>query len=52
MGAPLEVQMDLIETLRTTGAVRDFTEQPVPDHVVSGIHDNARFAPRGANAQS
>ena len=44
--------MDLIETLRTTGAVREFTEQPVPDHVVSRILDNARFAPSGANAQS
>jgi nitroreductase len=44
--------MDLIETLRTTGAVRDFTQQPVPDDVVSRILDNARFAPSGANAQS
>lgn len=44
--------MDLIETLRTTGAVRDFTQQSVPDDVVSRILDNARFAPSGANAQS
>ena len=44
--------MDLIETLRTTGAVREFTAQPVPDDVVARILDNARFAPSGANAQA
>jgi nitroreductase len=44
--------MDLIQTLRSTGAVREFTDQPVPDEVVARILDNARFAPSGANAQS
>ncbi len=44
--------MDLIETLRSTGAVREFTADPVPDEVVTRILDNARFAPSGANAQA
>lgn len=44
--------MDLIQTLRSTGAVREFTDQPVPDEVVARILDNARFAPSGANAQA
>jgi nitroreductase len=44
--------MDLIETLRTTGAVREFTDQQVPDEVVMRVLDTARFAPSGANAQA
>lgn len=44
--------MDLIEALRTTGAVRQFTDTPVADEVVARILDNARFAPSGANAQA
>ena len=44
--------MDLITTLRTTGAVREFTQQPVPDDVVARVLDTARFAPSGANAQA
>jgi len=44
--------MDLIETLRTTGAIREFTDQPVPDEVVARVLDTARFAPSGANAQA
>ncbi len=44
--------MDLIETLRSTGAVREFTAEAVPDQVVARILDNARFAPSGANAQA
>ena len=44
--------MDLIQTLRSTGSVREFTDQPVPDEVVSRILENARFAPSGANAQA
>lgn len=43
--------MDLIETLRTTGAVRDLRPEPVPDHVVGRILDTARFAPSGGNRQ-
>ena len=43
--------MDLIDTLRTTGAVRDFEAEPVPDAVLYRILDNARFAPSGGNRQ-
>lgn len=43
--------MDLIATLRTTGAVRDFLPDPIPDEVVHRILDNARFAPSGGNRQ-
>jgi len=43
--------MDLIETLRTTGAVRDFRPDDVADEVVFRILDNARFAPSGGNRQ-
>ncbi len=44
--------MDLIETLRNTGAVREFTDEPVDDDVVARILDTARFAPSGGNAQA
>ena len=44
--------MDLIDTLRSTGAVREFTDQPVDDAAVARILDTARFAPSGANAQA
>ena len=44
--------MDLIETLRTTGAVREFTDEPVGDDVLTRVLDTARFAPSGANAQA
>ncbi len=43
--------MDLIETLRSTGAVREFTDQPVDDSTIARILDTARFAPSGGNAQ-
>lgn len=43
--------MELIEALRTTGAVRAFTDEPVPDLVVHRILDTARFAPSGGNKQ-
>lgn len=43
--------MDLIETLRTTGAVREFEPEPVADDVLYRILDNARFAPSGGNRQ-
>jgi len=43
--------MDLINALRSTGAVREFTDQPVDDSVVARILDAARFAPSGGNAQ-
>jgi nitroreductase len=44
--------MDLIEALRTTGTVREFTDDPVPDEVLARVLDTARFAPSGANAQA
>lgn len=44
--------MDLEQALRTTGAVRDFTDQPVPDDLVYRILDTARFAPSGGNRQA
>lgn len=44
--------MDLDDALRSTGAVRDFTDEAVEDEVVWRILDRARFAPNGGNAQS
>lgn len=44
--------VDLIETLRSTGAAREFTAEPVADDVVWRVLDSARFAPSGANAQA
>jgi nitroreductase len=46
------VGMELHQALRTTGAVRDFTPEPVPDDVVHGVLDAARFAPNGGNRQA
>ena len=43
--------MDLYEVMRTTSAVREFTDEPLPDHVLRTILDNARFAPSGGNRQ-
>ncbi|HUV58078.1 MAG TPA: nitroreductase family protein [Acidimicrobiales bacterium] len=44
--------MDLTDALRTTGSVRDFTDQPVDDKVLFALLDVARFAPSGGNRQS
>ena len=44
--------MELIEALRTTGAVRAFDGRPVPDEVVVRVLDTARFAPSGGNRQA
>jgi len=43
--------MDLYDVMRTTAAVRDFTDDPLPDDVLRTILDNARFAPSGGNRQ-
>jgi nitroreductase len=43
--------MDLYDVMRTTGAVRRFTDDPLPDDVLTRILDNARFAPSGGNRQ-
>ena len=37
--------------MRTTFAVREFTDDPLPDDVLRTILDNARFAPSGGNRQ-
>lgn len=44
--------VDLVETLRSTGAVRDYRPEPVPDDAVYRILDTARFAPNGGNRQA
>jgi len=43
--------MELIDTLRSTGAAREFAADPVSDDVVARILDTARFAPSGGNRQ-
>jgi len=43
--------MDLYQVMRTTSAVRQFTDDPLPDDVLHLILDNARFAPSGGNRQ-
>lgn len=43
--------MDLREALRSTAAIREFTDEPVSDRVVADILDDARFAPSGGNRQ-
>lgn len=44
--------MELYQALRTTGAVRQFRSDPVPDATVYRILDTARFAPNGGNRQA
>jgi nitroreductase len=43
--------VDLSEAMRTTGAVRDFTDDVVADATILEILDDARFAPSGSNRQ-
>jgi nitroreductase len=43
--------MDLYRVMRSTAAVRDFTDDPLQDDVLHRILDNARFAPSGGNRQ-
>ena len=43
--------MESYDVMRTTGAVRRFTGDPLPDDVLERILDNARFAPSGGNRQ-
>jgi nitroreductase len=43
--------MDLREALRSTGAARSFTSQPVDPAVLYDLLDTARFAPNGGNRQ-
>jgi nitroreductase len=43
--------VELYEVMRTTSAVRHFTNDPMPDEILYTILDNARFAPSGGNRQ-
>ena len=43
--------MKLVDVMRTTPATRKFTDEGVPDEVVHGLLDSARFAPSGGNRQ-
>ncbi len=43
--------MDLYDVMRTTPAVREFTNEPLPDRTLHRILDHARFAPSGGNRQ-
>ena len=44
--------MELTDGLRTTGSIRAFLDEPVPDEVLYAILDDARFAPSGGNRQA
>jgi nitroreductase len=44
--------MELTDALRTTGAVREFTDRAVDDAVLARVLETARFAPSGGNAQA
>jgi nitroreductase len=44
--------MDLVDALRSTGAVREFLPDPVPDDLLARVLDTARFAPSGGNRQA
>jgi nitroreductase len=39
--------MDLSEALRENAAIREFTDEPVPDEMLYRILETARFAPSG-----
>lgn len=43
--------MDLYDVMRSTPAVREFTDDPLPDETLRRILDHARFAPSGGNRQ-
>ena len=45
------MNLDLVDTLRSTGAVRRFRPDPVGDDVLARLLDTARFAPSGGNRQ-
>jgi nitroreductase len=43
--------VELRDALRSTGAVREFRDEPVTDEVIERILETARFAPSGGNRQ-
>ncbi len=45
------MNLDLVDTLRSTGAARQFHPEPVGDEVLARLLDTARFAPSGGNRQ-
>lgn len=52
LGGSLPIERNtMIELLRTTGAARRFTADPVEPVVVHQLLDDARFAPSGGNRQ-
>jgi nitroreductase len=44
--------MELTDALRSTGSVRDFSDEPVDDATLWSVLDDARFAPSGGNRQA
>ena len=44
-------RLDLVTAMRTNGAARAFTADPVTDQQLYNVLDNARFAPSGGNKQ-
>ncbi len=45
------VLMELSDVMRSTPAVREFRDDPLPDDALGRILDTARFAPSGGNRQ-
>jgi nitroreductase len=45
-------RVELRDALRTTGAIREFTDEPVPDETILRVLETARFAPSGGNRQA
>ena len=45
------VVMELYDVMRSTPAVREFNDDPLPEDILGRILDNARFAPSGGNRQ-
>jgi nitroreductase len=43
--------VELLAAIRGTGAVRQFTDDPVTDDALNRVLDSARFAPSGGNRQ-
>jgi nitroreductase len=43
--------MELSDVMRTTAAVRAFTDEPIPAATLHRVLDDARFAPSGGNQQ-
>jgi nitroreductase len=44
--------VDLYDVMRSTAAVREYTDDPLPDDLLARILDNARFAPAAATARA